>query len=114
MSTPETKKEFRELLHYLNEEKGVTQVAISRATGIPVHKLRNIKAGRSSGDKEMLETLKEAYPDLSTGESNQASDFASREEELKAEVERLKKIVAEKEERIKKLIDIAYSNTKDK
>lgn len=42
-----------------------------------------------------------------------ASDHSSHEEELKAEVERLRKIVAEKEERIKKLIDIAYSNTKE-
>lgn len=111
MATKSAKQEFKELLEYLNKEKGVSLVAISKETGIPIHKLKNINTGRSSGNEEMLEALKDAYGNFS---DQAVSDFQSEIEEKDKEIERLKKLIIEQRARIDKMIDLMYDKEKGK
>lgn len=115
MLEADIKKEFKDLLTRLNKENGVTLVAISKKTGIHLQKLRNINTDRSSGNSEMLSKLKEAYPEFADDPSpdNSVSDFSSKEEEYKAEIEKLRKKVEEKEARIMKLIDMMYGDREE-
>jgi len=107
-------EEFKKTLERVLEN-GISLSVIAEKIGVNRQKLYNINAGRSSGDVLMLNKLKETYSDiLSKSNSNKSvSDFSSREKEMQAEIDRLKKKVEEKEDRIMKLIDLMYGDKKE-
>lgn len=87
------------------EEMGYTPQYLAK-----LFKKENLPSAAKAKAIEIFE-LPEDYFD-SNENGAPASDYSSENEKLKAEVERLKKIVAEKEARILKLIDMAYDKRK--
>ncbi|MEO0727865.1 MAG: hypothetical protein AAFZ63_25190 [Bacteroidota bacterium] len=58
------KEDFRNALDYLFEDQGIKLPVISKKSGIPLQKLRDIRIGRSSGGEDDLNALVNVFPFL--------------------------------------------------
>lgn len=83
-------------LKYLEilEDKGLKRTNISEATGIRYSKITDVKNGRSSATKEMVEHLLRFYPEVSEGDYS--PDFGGFLNDLKRDFKIPLSVVAEK------------------
>jgi len=83
------KQEFKEKLDYLYEDKGISLVSIAETINTNVQKLRDIRKGRSSGNRALLKKLSGSYSEIF--EAGNQPDLKEDMEQLKEEVEKMKK-----------------------
>lgn len=96
---------FIECLNILKKRLGTSYTAAGRRIGVGRDKIIDIRMGRSSADREMLDALLDAYPELKDGELAPKTKVEERMEWLERENAKLRSENEELRNRLLKLAD---------